>query len=92
MRHSPRNLKFHELIGLRVKVVSHSDPSVVGVEGVVIDETKNTLVVEADGKRKRILKLYGIFEFVLPSGVKVRVDGTEILGRPEDRLKRVKEL
>ncbi len=92
MRHSPRNLRFHELIGLRVRIVSHSDPTLVGLEGVVIDETRNTLRIRCGTKEKIVPKLYGVFEFILPSGRKAVLDGSEILGRPEDRLKRVKEL
>ena len=92
MRHTPFNIKYHELIGLRVRVVSHSDPTLCGIEGVVVDETRNTLVIEVGGRRKRVLKLYGVFEFTLPNGKKVYLDGSEILGRPEDRLKRVKDL
>jgi len=92
VRHSPKNLRYHELIGLKVRILAHSDPTLVGIEGVVVDETRNTLVIESSGRRKRVLKLYGVFEFELPNGRRVWLDGSEILGRPEDRLKRVKEL
>lgn len=93
MRHSAKNIVFHELIGLEVEVVSHSDPTISGVRGRVVDETRNTLVIEvSDGRRKRIPKLYGLFRFRLPSGRTVTVDGSQIVGRPEDRLKRVKYL
>ncbi|NPA97337.1 MAG: ribonuclease P protein subunit [Crenarchaeota archaeon] len=92
MRHSPKNLKYHELIGLKVRIVSHSDPTLVGLEGIIVDETRSTLLIDCGGRRKRVLKLYGIFEFTLPNGKRVSLDGSEILGRPEDRLKRVKDL
>jgi len=92
VRHTPKNLKFHELIGLRIRVLHHSDPTLVGLEGVVVDETRNTFRVCCNGKEKLVPKLYGVFEFLLPSGRRVVLDGSEVLGRPEDRLKRVKEL
>jgi len=92
MRHSVRNILFHELIGLDVEVVKHSSRSLEGLKGRVVDETRNTLLVETQsGERKRVPKLYGLFKFRLPSGRSVVVDGTQILGRPEDRLKRVKQ-
>ena len=42
----PKDIIRHELIGLHVSVVDSTDPSIVGVEGRVIDETRNTLVIE----------------------------------------------
>lgn len=92
MRRTVRNLPYHELIGLEVTVVSHSDPSLIGVRGKIVDEGANTLRVAVKGGTKviTVLKRYGAFELVLPeSGKKVILDGTEIVGRPEDRLKRI---
>ncbi len=92
MKHSRKNLVYHELIGLRVRVVEHIDPSLVGVSGIVVDETQKTLLVETkEGRRKRILKEYGVYEFRLPSGEKAIIRGFEILGRPEDRLKQIEK-
>jgi len=90
LRITPRNIVFHELIGLKVKVLSHSDPTVVGLEGIVIDETRNTLVIRSRNGDKRVFKHCGVFRFFLPNNVVVDVDGTLIVGRPEDRLKRIK--
>lgn len=85
-----RNALFHELIGLRVKVIQYSDPALVGLEGVVVDETLKTLVIEkSDGKRVRVFKANGLFEFQLPRGGKLVIKGVDIIGRPWDRLKRV---
>lgn len=82
-----------ELIGLRIKILTHSDPTLIGRKGKVIDETMNTLVILDEDKNKKLIvpKLYGIFEFLLPSGKRISVDGTLIHGRPEDRLKRMQK-
>jgi len=82
---------YRDLIGLKIKILSHSDPSVVGLEGVIVDETMNTLLVYSRhrGKTIRVPKLYGVFELELTPRKKVVVDGTLIHGRPEDRLKRM---
>lgn len=81
----------HELIGLKIRIVSHSDPSLVGKSGVVVDETSNTLVILENRKNKkiRVTKCYGIFEFELQSKERIIIDGSLLLGRPEDRLKRM---
>ena len=82
------NLRKHELIGRSVAVVRSTDPSLVGIRGLVIDETRNTLVVEAAGREKRVPKHGARFRFDVQGGVEV--DGDEILFRPEDRVKKAR--
>jgi len=82
------NVRKHELIGLQVAVLRSSDPSLVGVRGLVVDETRNTLVVEAAGREKRVPKEGTRFRFEVQGGVEV--DGDEILFRPEDRTKKAR--
>lgn len=90
IRIDSRNIYYHELIGLRIRILQYSDDSLVGVEGVVVDETLKTLVIERDNKRRiRVFKSNGVFEFLLPNGEKVIIKGVDIVGRPWDRLKRV---
>ncbi|MBR6528991.1 MAG: ribonuclease P protein subunit, partial [Firmicutes bacterium] len=43
---SSKNIFYHELIGLELKVVDSSNPSLIGLRGTVIDETKKTLLIE----------------------------------------------
>ncbi|MEM4851481.1 MAG: ribonuclease P protein subunit, partial [Desulfurococcaceae archaeon] len=40
------NIYFHELIGLRVKILQYSDTALIGLEGLIVDETLKTLVIE----------------------------------------------
>lgn len=89
MRITPRNILRHELIGLPVEVVEAENPSLVGIRGLVLDETKNTLVIgEPGGAKKVVLKFQATFLFSLPDGTRVRVDGKYLVGRPEERLKK----
>ncbi len=75
---------------MRVKILEHSDPGLVGVEGVVVDETAKTLLIETgDGRRKRVFKEHGVYLFYLPRRGKVIIRGVQILGRPEYRLKNI---
>ena len=81
-----RNLLAHELVGLHAVVTSSSDPGQKGLEGTIVDETRNMLVIESGGRRVSIQK----------EGTSLRVDvdgGTvidcgEIKFKPEDRVKR----
>ncbi len=85
-----RNLARHELIGLRVLVRRSPDPSLRGREGTVVDETRNTLVIEplGGGRRLIVAKAGSAFLFTPPSAVGVELEGNRIRFRPEDRVKR----
>lgn len=82
------NLRKHELIGLRVEVLNATDPSQARIRGLVVDETRNTLVLEIEGAEKRIPKQGSRFRFDIQGGVEV--DGDEIRFRPEDRVKKAR--
>jgi ribonuclease P protein subunit POP4 len=84
---SARNLIRHELIGLYVEVAKSSNMSQKGIKGMIVDETKNTLTIEAGNGLKRIQKKGSEFIFKIPDGRKVKVDGKKIIARPEDRIK-----
>ncbi len=81
-------IQSHELIGLKVEVSEDSNPCNTSISGEVIDETKNMLVVRQKGKVKRVAKQDAVFRFKLPDGSMVEVDGSTLLGRPEDRVKK----
>lgn len=128
---SSKNIFYHELIGLELKVVDSSNPSLIGLMGTVIDETKKTLLIEVPiktsdevskkafdkgsddmgldelsagqdedfssnqqnhfnlvYKEKLIQKDVSIFQFKVPDGTIVEIDGKILLNRPEDRIKK----
>ncbi len=74
-----------EFIGCRARIIECTDPSLVGVEGIVIDETRNTFLIDANGKEKMVAK--DIAKFEINGDV---IDGKRIKYRPEDRIKKVK--
>lgn len=92
MMMTERNLARHELIGLPVVVVRCTDPSLAGVAGKVVDETRNMLVLRRDGGGRlvRVAKDCSTFRFGLPGGRSAEMDGRSIRFRPEDRVKRCK--
>ena len=85
---TPENLVRHELIGLQVRIIASSNFSAIGGAGRVVDETREMLAVETEFGEKRFAKKDCSFEFTLPSGGKVVVDGKVLVGRPEDRIKK----
>ena len=84
----PKNIIIHELIGLEAIVVNHSDPTLIGLRGRVVDETMKTLVLETEQGEKVVPKEYGVFCFKLPDERWTLVRGDEILFRPWERTKR----
>jgi ribonuclease P protein subunit POP4 len=77
----------HELIGLECEIVAATDPGLVGLRGVVVDETRNMLTLEVEGKRKSVAKAIATFRFRVGNRL-VEVEGKTLVARPEDRIKR----
>ncbi len=74
----------HELIGEKIRIVKAANKSNVGKEGKIVDETKETIIIEQNGKTKILLKNEIIFELVGSGKI---IAGREIARRPEDRIK-----
>jgi ribonuclease P protein subunit POP4 len=83
---NPGNVLQHELIGLGVLVVNSRNPSQKGISGIIIDETRNTLVVDTGKGEKRIQKGYCTFRLSLPDSISVEVQGSAFVGSPERRI------
>jgi len=86
---TPNNIFRHEFIGLHVKVADSTHDGLIGIEGKVVDETKNTILIEQKDKNvKMIPKGVATFHFNLPDGKIVEIEGKIIIARPEDRIKK----
>lgn len=89
---NPENIHRHELIGLKIEIIQSTDKQMMGMNGLVVDETKNLLIIDSsktDSNRVRIPKKDCVFRFSLPSGEQVDVDGRLLKLKPENRLKNV---
>lgn len=86
MKLKPANLARHELIGLDVQVESNSMPGIVGLEGRIVDKTRNTFLLETVRKVLRIPKKNASLTFTLPDGQKARVSGSVLISQPENRI------
>ncbi|MBI4210131.1 MAG: ribonuclease P protein component 1 [Candidatus Diapherotrites archaeon] len=83
-----KNLAAHELIGLQAKVVYGTDAGRKGIEGKVVDETRNVIVMESKGVEKMVPKAECVFEFDV-GGEKSAIEGRKIMYAPEARTKMV---
>lgn len=87
MEYDNQNIVLNELIGLKARVLRSLDKKQRGVSGVVIDETKNTLLLETKEGRRSVIKKTSVFRFY--AGRKAfEVDGREINFRPHERIEK----
>ncbi|MBE0517609.1 MAG: ribonuclease P protein subunit [Thermoplasmata archaeon] len=78
-----------ELIGLEVEIVQATCASYLEIRGKVVDETRNTFVIEHEGAEKVVPK--ECCEFLFREGSHAfKVSGKDIKFRPEDRIKKVR--
>ena len=75
-----------DFIGLKMKVVEHSNPNNVGKSGKVIRETARTLVVDQGDSVVMIPKRTGKFSFTTQNR-DFLIIGDYAMMRPEERLK-----
>ena len=75
-----------EFIGLDVEVLS---APFSGISGVVVDETKNTFTIESAGTERMVPKSGNEFRFTYRNE-QIDIEGSKILHRPEDRIKKVR--
>jgi len=85
---SPENVLAHEIIGLGAKIVESIDPTLNGVSGSIVFETRNTISIRTDSAVKQIVKKAATkIEIKTHSGI-CFISGSSLIGRPEDRTSR----
>jgi ribonuclease P protein subunit POP4 len=82
----PESLARHELIGLEVLVEDSFDPGLIGLSGQVVDETRNTFLLETERGLQRIPKSNTSLIFTLPDGRRVKAAGSILISQPENRI------
>jgi len=82
-----KNFLTGEIIGLKMEIMDSKNKNLIGIKGVVIDETKNTLAIKEDNIVKTILKKQVVLKFNYGEN-NIIVDGNLLIGRPEDRIKK----
>lgn len=74
-----------DVIGSDIKVMKHTDPTLVGLEGKAVDETKNVLTLETEKGQKMVPKTSGtlMINYQTANLEKMRF-------RPEDKMKKMR--
>jgi len=72
-----------EFIGAQIKVIKAANKSLEGTEGSIVDETKSTFkIINTKNEEKTLLKKGAVFLIN-----NQRINGNDILRRPEERIK-----
>ncbi len=79
---------FGEFIGLKAKIIASKDRFQKGIEGKVVDETRNTLVLETKIGERRIIKKTSTFKFIADKNI-FTVPGRLIECRPYERAEKL---
>ena len=80
-----------EFLGRNIKVVKATNQTMLGIEGVVVRETKNMFSIKTQNKIKQIPKEACDFTIEF-NGATFPVQGSLIRYRPENRLKELRKI
>ena len=84
-----QNVLAHELIGQPVTILNSADPSLKNMHGKIVYETKNLLVINKGQNIVKIPKSIVTISLRLPDGNDCVINGSDLVGRPEDRIQRL---
>ena len=68
----------------RLAVVDSTDSGLIGLSGMVLEETRRTLLVDTGEKQVKLAK--HVIQFTIDDSD--RIDGSKVCQRPEDRIHR----
>ncbi len=86
-----QDLYLYDFVGNRAAVISSTNRCDLGLSGLIVDETKNTIHLRDEKGLKVIPKQGRIFRVAFP-GSTVDIYGDAIRFRPEERLKQYRRI
>ena len=78
------NIFPNELIGLQAEVVESTNYQLIGIKGIIVNETKSMFIIYSDKGLKNIPKNNNKWKFYNNIN-EVTLDGNQLVERPEDR-------
>lgn len=84
---TPREILRQEFIGREIEVIDSKNQNLIGIKGKITDETRNTLEID---NTKKLVKGQITFK-IKKDHQSFMIDGAQIIGRPEDRVKKIRK-
>ena len=75
-----------ELIGLTVTIVDSKNSKNINMEGKIVDETKNMIIIKTKHGEKKLIKNQNTFGIEFENGKEI-IEGSLLVARPQDRIK-----
>jgi len=76
------------LIGREIEVIASRDKTMLKLKGLVVNETKNLIVVMTSEERQvNIPKSIVTLEISNKQSGKLKIEGSDLIGTPADRIK-----
>jgi ribonuclease P protein subunit POP4 len=72
-----------EFIGAQIKIIDATNRSLLGLEGSVLDETKNSFKIKNSNQEEKTVLKKGVV-FMIDN---IIIKGDEIIKTPEERIK-----
>lgn len=82
-----KNIKMHELIGLKARIIESTNYYMLGLHGTIVDESKNIIVISNDEGLKKIPKSHNTLKLYLDRNTVTVLSGNDINNRPEERIR-----
>jgi ribonuclease P protein subunit POP4 len=77
-----------EFVGTKTTVSESPNQGYLSIKGQVLDETRNTFLINQKGEAKTVVKDQAFFQFQFADGTIVEIDGKLLVGKSEDRIKK----
>ena len=85
---NPKDILRSEFIGLELEVIDSDNKKLLGIKGKITDETRNMLEIN-----NQIKLIKNQITFTLKKdNIPYTIEGKQIVGRPEDRIKKTRKI
>ena len=83
------NVLSRVIVGSRAEILESSDPTLQGIVGIIVFETKNMIFVRSDSLVRQVAKRATKRLLLEKGSCACFISGSALIGRPEDRISRL---
>ncbi len=76
-----------DFIGFKIKILGYSNPGLIGINGIIVFETKNTFRIRVGNRFLTIIKDNGFYELDFKR-CHIIISGCKLVSKPSKRVNR----